>query len=89
MGIHETHPEILKRLKRAEGHLRKVINMMEGEASCLEVAQQMHAVTNALANAKTAFIHDHIEHCLDTSFEVKKELTRKDLQEFKEITKYL
>lgn len=63
--------------------------MLEAEAPCLEVAQQMHAVTKALANAKTTFIHDHIEHCLDHSFDHKQELNRKDLQEFKEITKYL
>ena len=88
MGKHGTHPDILKRLKRAEGHLRKVIEMMEEQAPCLDIAQQMHAVTNALVNAKTAFIHDHIEHCLDATFEKKRELTQKDLQEFKEITKY-
>ena len=26
--VHESHPEIVKRLKRAEGHLRKVIAML-------------------------------------------------------------
>jgi len=27
--VHETHPEIVNRLKRAEGHLRKTIAMIE------------------------------------------------------------
>jgi metal-sensitive transcriptional repressor len=27
--IHQSHPDIVKRLKRAEGHLRRVISMVE------------------------------------------------------------
>ena len=33
--VHRTHPDIVKRLKRAEGHLRRVIAMVE-EPSNLE-----------------------------------------------------
>ena len=29
-----------------------------------ELAQQLHAVESAIANAKRELIHDHIEHCL-------------------------
>lgn len=29
---HETHPEIVKRLKRAEGHLKSIIAMIEDGA---------------------------------------------------------
>lgn len=31
MHKHTTHPDLVKRLKRAEGHLRHVIGMIEGE----------------------------------------------------------
>ena len=89
MTRHTSHPDILKRLKRAEGHLRRVIEMIESELPCLEIAQQMHAVANALVNAKTTFIHDHIEHCLEHALEQRRTLTSKDLQEFKQISKYL
>ena len=27
--IHQTHPEIVRRLRRAEGHLRSIIDMIE------------------------------------------------------------
>lgn len=30
MHKHTTHPDLVKRLKRAEGHLRHVIGMIEG-----------------------------------------------------------
>ena len=47
--IHSTHPEIVKRLRRAEGHLRTTISMIEDGRSCLELAQQLHAVEKAIS----------------------------------------
>jgi len=37
--LHQSHPEIIKRLRRAEGHLHKVIGMVEDGRSCLDLAQ--------------------------------------------------
>ncbi|MDP1172102.1 metal-sensing transcriptional repressor, partial [Klebsiella pneumoniae] len=44
MTIHTTHPDVLKRLKRAQGHLKSIVTMLEGDRSCLEIAQQLQAV---------------------------------------------
>lgn len=63
--MHATHSEIIPRLKRAEGHLRSVITMIEAGKPCLDLAQQLHAVEAAVAKAKKALIHDHIEHCFE------------------------
>lgn len=62
---HATHPALIARLKRAEGHLRAVIEMIEAGKPCFDIAQQLHAVERAVANAKRALIHDHLDHCLD------------------------
>lgn len=62
--MHATDPDILPRLRRAEGHLKSVISMVEEARPCLDIAQQLHAVEAAIAKAKQALIHDHIEHCL-------------------------
>lgn len=62
--LHATHPDIVKRLRRAEGHLRHVIGMIEAGKPCAEIAHQLHAVTRALTEAKRVLIHDHIDHCL-------------------------
>jgi DNA-binding FrmR family transcriptional regulator len=62
---HASHPAIAARLKRAEGHLRSVIAMIEDGRPCLEIAQQLQAVEKAIANAKRTLIHDHVDHCLD------------------------
>lgn len=53
---HQSHPEIVKRLKRADGHLRGVIEMIEGGRPCLDIAQQLHAVEKAIAQAKKTLI---------------------------------
>ena len=84
MKTHHTHPEILKRLKRAHGHLAKVITMLHDQRSCLEVAQQLHAVEHAISNAKKVLIKDHLDHCLDDAFHSHKK-KKADFTEFKEI----
>ena len=87
--LHQTHPEIIKRLKRAEGHLRTIIRMLAEQRSCLEIAQQMHAVEKAVSIAKKTLIHDHIDHCLERTVSPTTQKSRVTIEEFKEITKYL
>lgn len=52
MTVHHSHPDIIKRLKRAEGHLKSVITMLEEGRGCLDIAQQLQAVESAVGNAK-------------------------------------
>ena len=54
--VHETHSGIVKRLKRAEGHLNKVIEMFAEGRPCLDLAQQLHAVEKAIGEAKKTLI---------------------------------
>ena len=86
---HQTHPDIVKRLKRAECHLRNVIGMMESGRPCLELTQQLHAVESALKAAKKALIHDHIDHCLVHAAEDNARGAQDSLDELKALTKYL
>ena len=87
--LHSTHPEISKRLKRAEGHLRGVIDMIEAGRSCLDLAQQLHAVEKAIGQAKKTLIQDHLDHCLDVAVEAPARERRQSIDEFKTIAKYL
>jgi DNA-binding FrmR family transcriptional regulator len=82
---HRSHPAILKRLKRTEGHLRAVIAMLEGRRPCLDLAQQLHAVEKAVSSAKRELIHDHLEHCLEGDGAD----TKVALREMKQLAKYL
>jgi len=81
--VHATHPALIARLKRADGHLRAVIDMIEAAQPCLEIVHQMQAVEKAVANAKRALIHDHLDHCLDA------ESSTADRDELKAISRYL
>ena len=87
--VHSSHPEIVKRLKRADGHLRTIVDMMEANRPCLEVAQQLHAVERAVSAAKKALVHDHIDHCLEHAISPATPGASAALSEFREITKYL
>lgn len=83
---HATHPQIVTRLKRADGHLRHVIEMIEAGKPCTDIAQQLHAVERAIVNAKRTLIHDHMDHCLGGDGE---RTTPEDLADFRQIAKYL
>lgn len=86
---HDSHPDIVKRLRRAEGHLKSVIAMIEGGRPCLDIAQQLHAVEKAITNAKRTLIQDHLDHCLEDTVGALGKDQRKSIHEFKTITKYL
>lgn len=89
MNTHHSHPDIIKRLKRAHGHLAAVITMIGEGRPCVELAQQMHAVESAVANAKRELIQDHIEHCLSDSLDDGKVDPRTALTEFKTLARFL
>ena len=79
---HASHPSIVKRLKRADGHLRHVIDMIEEGRACTDIAVQLQAVEKAVTAAKQTLIHDHIDHCLNANGEP-------DLAEMKALAKLL
>ncbi|MHB0953948.1 MAG: metal-sensing transcriptional repressor [Allorhizobium sp.] len=87
--LHESHPEIIKRLKRADGHLKGIIEMIDAGRSCLDLAQQLHAVEKAISKAKKTLIQDHLNHCLEDVVGPLALTQRRTIDEFKEIAKYL
>jgi hypothetical protein NreA len=84
---HASHPAILLRLKRAHGHLKSVIEMIEAARPCLEIAQQLHAVEAAVSAAKRELIYDHIEHCLEA--DAAGEAQAASLRELKALSRHL
>ena len=89
MHGHLSHPDIVKRLRRAEGHLRSISTMIEEGRSCVDLAQQLHAVEAAIASAKRELIHDHIEHCLGDGVAGGEMTGKAALSQFKRLAKYL
>ncbi|WP_445681839.1 metal-sensing transcriptional repressor [Radicibacter daui] len=89
MLVHASHPEIANRLKRAHGHLKRILEMMEEGRPCLDLAQQLQAVESAVGNAKKALIHDHIDLCLEEAVQAGRQSPAEMLGEIKTLTRYL
>jgi len=89
MSVHSSHPDIINRLKRSEGHIKSIIKMLEENRGCLDIAQQLHAVEKSITNAKKTLVHDHIDHCLNHAINDNTIDSAEALKEFKDITKYL
>jgi DNA-binding FrmR family transcriptional regulator len=81
--------EVVVRLKRTEGRLRSTIAMIEAGCSCVDLAQQLHAIEKAVCNAKRELIHDHIDHCLELQANSDTSCAKEAIKDFKEISKYL
>jgi DNA-binding FrmR family transcriptional regulator len=86
---HAAHPAIIKRLRRASGHLSSTIDMLEQGRTCLDVAQQLQAVEKAIQHAKKILIQDHLDHCLEDLVGPMQADQRHAMDEFREITRYL
>ena len=56
--------EILRRAKIVEGHLKKVVNMIENDEYCVDVLNQSLAVQNALKKIDEIILEDHLNGCV-------------------------
>ena len=86
---HAASPELLNRLRRAQGHLATIIKMVEQGREGLETAQQMQAVVSALEAAKTMLVTDHIEHHLEAVLGPLSKDARDELARLSKLAKYL
>lgn len=84
MSNHHTHPAIIKRLKRAHGHLASIIEMLTQERPCVDIAQQLLAVEGAIHSAKKNLIHEHVSECLAHGASAEDAV-----EEFRAIAKFL
>jgi DNA-binding FrmR family transcriptional regulator len=83
------HSAIAKRLKRANGHLETIIEMIERGRPCAQIAQQLQAVEGAIESAKKALIHDHMSQSLERSSKASGSKGQAALKDFKLIAKDL
>ncbi len=61
---HSSHKEAVTRLKRADGHLLKVVEMIEHHKPCADILQQLSAVISALSSCRLMLLQDHLDTCL-------------------------
>ena len=57
-------PDIAKRLARIEGQVRGIARMVEEDRYCIDVLDQISAITKALQQVSIGLLHDHLQHCV-------------------------
>lgn len=55
---------VLNRLKRIEGQVRGLAQMVEQDRYCIDILQQMQAVKAALSKAEDEILKNHASHCV-------------------------
>lgn len=68
-AVHRRRKEVRDRLSKAEGHIRGIIKMIDGERECPELLIQIAAVRAALQKAGLIILEDHIESCITEAVE--------------------
>ena len=63
-GYEMQKDDILKRLRRVEGQVRGIAKMVEEDRYCIDVLDQVAAVTRALQQVSIGLMHEHLSHCV-------------------------
>lgn len=77
----DTKKETLRRLKIIEGHLKKIIKMVEEDKYCIDVLQQSLAVQNALKKADSLILDLHLRKCVAQAMKKGKGKKEKSIKE--------
>ena len=56
--------KILNRLRRVEGQVRGVAQMVEDDRYCIDILHQIQAIKSALAKVETQVLKDHAACCV-------------------------
>jgi DNA-binding FrmR family transcriptional regulator len=62
---------LVKRLKRIEGQVRGLQNMIEEERYCIDILTQVSATRAALDGVALGVMQDHVRHCVREGGEEK------------------
>jgi DNA-binding FrmR family transcriptional regulator len=59
--------DLLRRVKITSGHLKGVEKMIEDDAYCIKIIEQVQAIQAALNKINTLILDDHLHHCVTTA----------------------
>jgi CsoR family transcriptional regulator, copper-sensing transcriptional repressor len=57
-------PELVQRLARIEGQVRGIARMVDDDRYCIDILDQVAAITKALQQVSLGLLHDHLGHCV-------------------------
>lgn len=65
------HKDQIKSLKRIEGQIRGVQNMIEQGRYCIDILNQIRALKNAITTVENSILKKHLHECLKESMNRK------------------
>lgn len=77
--------DVIRRLKIIEGHVKKIISMVEDDTYCVDVLHQTAAVRSAIKKSEDILLENHLNHCVVRA--IKSNGERKALDELVEVFK--
>ena len=68
-GYSQHKDQVRQRLRRIEGQIRGIDQMVEGDRYCIDVLTQISAATRALQAVALELLDDHLSHCVAQAME--------------------
>lgn len=56
--------DITHRAKIIEGHIKKIVSMIEDNEYCIDILNQSSAVQNAMRKLDEVILEDHLKNCV-------------------------
>lgn len=56
-----------KRLRRIEGQVRGIANMIDDDKYCIDILTQISAVSSALRAVALNLLDEHLDHCVSSA----------------------
>jgi len=63
-GYDMNKDDLLRRLRRIEGQVRGIAQMVEDDRYCIDVLTQVAAATKGLQSVAVGMFDDHLRHCV-------------------------
>ena len=63
-GYTSDKDDLLRRLRRVEGQVRGLQQMVEDDRYCIDVLTQISAATKALQSVAIGLLDEHLRHCV-------------------------
>ena len=63
-GYEMNKDDLLRRLRRVEGQVRGIEQMVEADRYCIDVLTQISAATRALQAVSLGLLDEHLKHCV-------------------------
>lgn len=76
--MEERNKKILDRLKRIEGQIRGIHDMVKDNRYCMDVLTQLSSVSSAINRVEDIILRRHLDSCVSAAIKSGKELDKKE-----------